>query len=92
VAVPRFLFFDVHDDEAVLLDEEGIELPDLEAVKHQAAMSLAELAADVVQGSSRRFLSVQVRDEAGDLVVVATMTFEAKIVGADTERPADKAS
>ena len=41
----------------------GQEMPDLEAVKVQAALALTEMAKDVLPGSIKRELSVEVRDE-----------------------------
>lgn len=56
-----------------------MELSDLEAVKVQAARSLAELARDVLPGSIRRDLAVEVRDERQP-VLKATLVFEAIIL------------
>ena len=76
--MPRY-FFDTRDNEALVTDEEGLELPDLQAVKVQAGLALAELARDVIPGSVRRHLSVEVRDDQGP-VMVAMMMFEALIL------------
>jgi hypothetical protein len=51
-------------------------MPDLEAVKAQSAVALAELARDVLPGSERRTLTVEVRDERQP-VLIAKLTFEA---------------
>ena len=56
-----------------------MELPDLEAVKEQAALSLAELARDVLPGSLKRTLTVEVRDERQS-VMMAKLLFEALIL------------
>jgi hypothetical protein len=72
-------FFDTRDNEDSIVDDEGLEYPDLEAVKVAAAKALAELARDVIPGSLKRRLSVEVRDELGP-VLVAVMTFEAVIL------------
>ena len=69
-------FFDTRDNEAFIEDDVGVELPDLEAVKVQAATSLAELARDVLPGSLRRDLAVEVRDERQP-VLKAKLRFEA---------------
>lgn len=55
------------------------ELSGPEAVKDQAALSLAELARDVLPGSTRRNLAVEVRDERQP-VLEATLTFEAIVL------------
>ena len=72
-------FFDTRDDENLIEDEEGIELPDLQAAKFMAAESLAEIARDVIPGATRRILAVEVRDEAGP-VMRTTLIFESAIL------------
>jgi len=72
-------FFDTRDNDDFIEDDVGIEYPDLEAVKVAAARSLAELARDVIPGSLKRNLAVEVRDELGP-VLRAIMTFEAVIL------------
>jgi hypothetical protein len=72
-------YFDSRDDDEFIEDEMGVEFPDLEAVKVEAARALAELARDVIPGSLRRVLAIEVRDEQGP-VLVARMTFEAVIL------------
>ena len=76
--MPRY-FFDSRDNDVFIEDDEGWELPDIEAVKVQAAKALAELAIDVIPGSLARHLSIEVRDEQGP-VLIATMTFAAIIL------------
>jgi hypothetical protein len=72
-------FFDTRDDDIFIEDDVGLEYPDLEAVKVEAGRALAELARDVIPGSLKRELAVEVRDESGP-VLEATMTFEAVIL------------
>ena len=69
-------FFDTRDNDLFVEDQVGVELPDLEAVKRQAAISLAELARDVLPGSLSRKLAVEVRD-GRQPVLKALLTFEA---------------
>ncbi|HEX8240160.1 MAG TPA: hypothetical protein VF574_10520 [Allosphingosinicella sp.] len=76
--MPRY-FFDTRDNDDFIADDEGLEYPDLDAVKIAAAKALTELAADVVPGSVRRELTVEVRDEQGP-VLMARMIFEALIL------------
>jgi hypothetical protein len=72
-------FFDTRDNDAFFEDDEGLEYPDIEAVKVEAARALAELARDVIPGSLKRELSIEVRDESGP-VLIARMTFEAVVL------------
>jgi homoserine acetyltransferase len=76
--VPLY-FFHTIDNDTYIEDDQGVELFDLEAVKVQAARSLAELARDVLPGSIRRDLAVEVRDERQS-VLKATLVFEAIIL------------
>jgi hypothetical protein len=73
--MPRY-FFDSRDGEAFIEDDVGTELPDLAAAKIIAAQSLAELARDVLPGSEKRVLIVEVR-EGRRPVLEARLTFEA---------------
>jgi hypothetical protein len=72
-------FFDTRDNDIFLEDDEGVDLPDLEAVKFQASASLGELARDVLPGSIKRELSVEARDERGP-VLFARLSFEAIVL------------
>jgi hypothetical protein len=72
-------FFDTRDNGAFIEDEVGIELASLDAVKAQAALSLVELARDVLPGSIKRVLSVEVRDAIQPILRDA-LTFEAIVL------------
>jgi hypothetical protein len=72
-------FFDTRDNGTFIEDDVGLEFADLDAVKTQAAMSLAELARDVLPGSIKRVLSVEVRN-AVKPVLRDVLTFEATVL------------
>ena len=72
-------FFDTRDNGTVIEDEVGIDCADLDAVKTQAALSLAELAPDVLPGSIKRVLSVEVRDTVRP-ILRDVLTFEAIVL------------
>jgi hypothetical protein len=57
-------FFDTYDDETFIKDDVGLECADLEMVRDTAALSLAELARDVLPGSVRRVLAVRAQRSA----------------------------
>jgi hypothetical protein len=78
--VPLY-FIDTRDGDDLDEDDVGLDLPDLEQVKIVAAKSLADLARDVIPGSVRRTLVVEVRDDQGT-VLPATLTFEAVVLAA----------
>lgn len=75
-------FFDTRDDDDIIIDEVGVEVADLEAVKKMAARGLAELALDVLPGSTERVLGIDVRDEQSAPVLSAELIFKAKMLAA----------
>ncbi|HJS40828.1 MAG TPA: hypothetical protein VJ763_05435 [Sphingomicrobium sp.] len=72
-------FFDTRDNGTFIEDDVGLELAGLDAVKTQAALSLAELAHDVLPGSIKRVLSVEVRT-ALQPILKDVLTFEAIVL------------
>jgi hypothetical protein len=72
-------FFDTRDNGTFIEDDVGIDCADLEAVKAQAALSLAELAHDVLPGSIKRVLCVEVRNAIRP-VLRDVLTFEAIVL------------
>lgn len=72
-------FFDTYDDDLFIKDDVGHECADLTVVKDWAAISLAELAHEVLPGSTRRHLAVKVHD-GSEPVLEAKLTFEAIIL------------
>ena len=75
-------FFDSRDDGEVVVDDVGIEVATLEAVKVLAAKGLAELAVDMLPGSSERCLGIDVRDRASKPVLTTELTFQARVLTA----------
>jgi hypothetical protein len=75
-AMPRY-YFDLLDGDVLALDEEGLELSGLRAVRAEAAESLADMTRDAVQSpvSGTRHMGIEVRDEAGPVMQVK-LTFE----------------
>jgi hypothetical protein len=72
-------FFDTHDDDKIIEDDIGTECGDLDAVKAIAALSLAELARDVLPSSIKRHLAVKVHDGPNP-VLESHLIFEAIIL------------
>ena len=72
-------FFDTRNNDDFIEDDVGLEFLDLETVKAQAALSLAELARDILPGSVKRTLAVEVRDERQP-VLISTLIFEAIVL------------
>jgi hypothetical protein len=76
--VPRY-YFDVHDGDTFIADDEGAELADFESAQTDAARLLGELVLNALPGSQRRVLLVEVRDEHQP-VMETRLTFEAVLV------------
>ncbi len=63
-------YFDLREGEDVVIDEQGSSFPSLQAVQHEAALSLAHMARDAVERishASNHNMQVEVRDEHGPL-------------------------
>jgi hypothetical protein len=61
-------FFDIREGNKFAPDEEGIELPHVEAAQIEAARSLADLVRDKIDSQPFTFMSIQVRDSDGPIV------------------------
>lgn len=73
-------FFDSRDDDAVIVDDIGLEVSDLETVKVLAARGLAELALDVLPGATERCLGIDVRDEQSGPILTTELTFQVRLL------------
>ena len=72
--MPHF-YFDIHDT-GTTLDDVGVELPDVAAVRQAAMESLPQIAADEIpKDSDHRHFTVLVTDEDGHSVYSATLTY-----------------
>jgi hypothetical protein len=69
-------YFDSRDGDDLSVDDEGIEFSSFEAVKREAAKSLALIAIDVLPGSLERSLGIDVRNETHELVLVTELKFK----------------
>jgi hypothetical protein len=66
-------YFDLHDGDEIVPDEEGMELRDLAAVQEEAARALAGLSWDAVRnftGTQSHRMAIEVRDDAGPVMQV----------------------
>jgi hypothetical protein len=82
-------FFDWRDNENFEEDDEGMDLPDLEAVKVEASRALLERAREEVPGRDRHTLSIEVRDENGRPLMSIILILEVRAVAA-TDRKASR--
>ena len=77
--MPRY-FFDTHDGDTYLEDDEGQDLDGIEEVRLQAQSGLADMARDVVPGNGpERTMVVAVRDESGKVVLNASLVLRVEI-------------
>jgi len=69
--MPRRYIFDRRDGSAFAADEEGIELPNIESVQEEAALSLADMARNVERKHAHSVghrMAIEVRDESGPIL------------------------
>jgi hypothetical protein len=66
--------FDMHDGARFTTDETSMELDGLEAAREQAARRLGELAREILRDCDRRDIVVEVKDEAGQRVLIAKLS------------------
>src|SRR5687767_3803172 len=70
VAMPRY-FFHLRDDEELIRDDEGTELPDLSAARTEAAQTAKEIINESIgSGEPLDHLVVEIWDEAGVIEAV----------------------
>ena len=69
-------YFDSRDGHSFICDEDGLEYQTVEEAVAQATAALADLARDVLPGSLRRDLAIEVRDGNGP-VFRTSLVFEA---------------
>jgi hypothetical protein len=73
-------FFDTRDGDNLDVDEVGLDFPDLDAARFEASRALTELARDVIPGTIRRELSIEVRDKQ-NLLLRTSIVFEVRELG-----------
>ena len=72
-------YFDLRDGDEVAVDDEGVELPNLQAVQEEAALSLVDMARDAIRthpnDGAGHLMAIEVRDESGPVLQVR-LTYE----------------
>ena len=71
--MPRY-HFDIHDGARFTTDETGVELDGLDAAREQAVRRLEELAREILRDGDRRDVVIEVKDEAGQRVLIAKLS------------------
>jgi hypothetical protein len=77
--MPKY-FFDSHDDDRVVRDEEGLVLAGIEEARDAATRGMADLARDVLPGAHRRELAIVVRDTRDRRLLRASLVFEVSVL------------
>ena len=72
-------FFDTRDGPELLQDEEGLEL-EAYTGRNEATRALVDLARDVIPGSERRELAIEVRDRLNVPLLRAALSFEVAVL------------
>ncbi|AMJ62287.1 DUF6894 family protein [Bosea sp. PAMC 26642] len=73
--MPRY-FIDTDDDETLVIDDEGMDLPDHGAARWQALDALPDMARDKMPDGDNRTFRVCARDERGKVVYSAEMKLQ----------------
>jgi hypothetical protein len=73
-------FFDTRNCGNFIRDDEGLDCTDMEAVRVEAAKSLAELALEVLPRTTDCLMGVDVRNERQEIVLVTELTFKAQLL------------
>ncbi len=68
-------FFDLHNGDGFMKDDDGRDLPDLKAVGKEVAKIVLDLAGDELNGSDPFKARVTVRDESGETVVEGILSY-----------------
>ena len=71
--MPRY-FFDIADGDKSGHDDEGLNFPDIKAARAGALQALGEIARDELPDGDCRDFSVSIRDQAGQVLLTATLT------------------
>jgi hypothetical protein len=75
--MPRY-FFDIRDGEELIADEEGMDLPDLEAAFREAARSLAEISPMGKRNVASGQVGIVVRDASGTVMLDTAISWPSR--------------
>ena len=73
--MPRF-YFDIREDDRLVSDDDGNDLPNTDAAEREAVLVAAEIASDQVKRGRIEKVVVEVRNEDGERVAVTTLTLQ----------------
>jgi len=67
-------FFDTDESGKVLIDEDGVELPNIDEAEKEALATLGHIAKD--RAGRCRYVAMNVRDEAGTVLLTAALSLQ----------------
>jgi hypothetical protein len=68
-------FFDVLQESGCIRDEEGIELPNVDAMRQSVSRVILDLARDEIGNESQSWIQVMVRDDSDFALFTATLGY-----------------
>jgi len=80
--MPRY-YFDTQNGEQHFHDDEGSELPDVQAARDEAIAVLPEIAGGELPDGDRREMVLTVRNEAGQVFFKTTLLLTTEWIGID---------
>lgn len=84
--MPRY-FFDIREGARFLPDEDGLELPDLDAAEREAAESAASIGRDLLPKGDARDVTIEVKNEHRQRVVTVTVSMHLDRVSPEPSPP-----
>jgi hypothetical protein len=82
--VPRY-FFDARSENGLSRDEEGLDLPDLEAARAEALKAAEQLWGDLSADTSQ--MAIEITDEAGQTILTVSFTEAAERLAQGVDKP-----
>jgi hypothetical protein len=80
-------YFNLREDDELISDDEGVELPTIESAREAAIRGLADCARDAIRGSGRARIAVEVLDGERKSLFVAKLVFDVMISQSDDSNP-----
>jgi hypothetical protein len=74
-------YFDVQDNETLIRDDEGLDLPGIKAAEDEAAKTLPNIARDHIPDGDHQEFAITVRDDAGHSLVRVRLAFDVERLG-----------
>ena len=73
-------YFNLREDDELIPDDEGVELPTIESARDEAIRGLVDSARDVICNAARAELAVEVLDDGRKPLFIAKLVFEVTLL------------